>query len=242
MVDGAGRRMLLQWSERLGWAAGQLRQRWSARVGLTWSSASCLPVLRIVQQELAAGMLLVDVLSKSGRTFACVLRPVIGTVGTKYYINMLRSHVRATDARRRAQSKGPVRPFLPPLKRYHIATPYMSPATPRHPATQEYAAAAPPSCSSPMHPKCTHRPCRERQALSGCILLLWSKIYPDDPYCCRRQAVHLPTAARRHGMMSMYRAHMTAYRLLFRDTDCIMRQKSAAQPRKSDTHHAELHV
>ena len=64
-------------------------------------------VLRTVVQELAAGMLLVNVKSKSDRTFACVLRPVIGTVGIMYYINMSWSHGRATGARSRRGSSAP---------------------------------------------------------------------------------------------------------------------------------------
>ena len=64
-------------------------------------------VLRTVGQELAAGMLLVAGMSKSDRIFACVLRPVIGTVGTMYYFNMVRSQGRATGARSRRGSSAP---------------------------------------------------------------------------------------------------------------------------------------
>ena len=106
VVNGAGCRMVISSSGWLGWATGQLRQRLSARIGLMWSSASCLPVLRIIQQELAAGMLLVDVMSETGRVFACVLRPVIGTVSVQSYMDMSRSYIRATGARSRTPSKG----------------------------------------------------------------------------------------------------------------------------------------
>ena len=79
-----------------------------------------LPVLRIMCRKLPPSMFLVDVMMKIARTFACVLRPVIGTVGMRYYINTRGSQGQAMGARSRAPAKGRYRPFLPALKRYLV--------------------------------------------------------------------------------------------------------------------------
>ena len=73
-----------------------------------------LPVLRIMCRKLPPSMFLVDVMMKIARTFACVLRPVIGTVGMRYYINTRGSQGQAMGA---PPAKGGYRPFLPALKR-----------------------------------------------------------------------------------------------------------------------------
>ena len=80
----------------LHYCSAPAAQERSYRAALVVSSM--FAVLRTVGQELAAGMLLVAGMSESDRTFACVLRPVIGTVGIMYYINMSRSNGRATGA------------------------------------------------------------------------------------------------------------------------------------------------
>ena len=78
-----------------------------------------LPVLRIMCRKLPPSMFLVDVMMKIARTFgfACVLRPVIGTVSMRYYINTRGSQGQAMGARSRAPAKGRYRLFLPALKR-----------------------------------------------------------------------------------------------------------------------------
>ena len=100
------------------WGPARWRKRRSELRPRCWWCSQCSACTQRLWRRLRNDVLLVVRPSKSGRLFACTLRTVIGTIGVVRNINIIRSPGRAMNARGRTQAKGPLRPFLPALKRY----------------------------------------------------------------------------------------------------------------------------